>query len=880
MSAFQFLLLEANLTDAEVVQATLREGGIDCELLRVETRADFIRTLETDEINLILADYALSSFDEIAALTIACRLRPDTPFIFISGSLGEELAIEAIKQGATDYVLKQRLGRLVPSVQRALQEVPELDKDTIDRKQALSAIESDLKDTQLLHELSARLVTEGDIQTLYQEIIAAAIALTRADAGTVQILDEATQELLLLATQGFERNMTEYFYRVSASSNTPCGIALKNGDAPRERLRQRTFVDFDVPESEDPDGSMRMHVDAGYLSAQSTPLIARSGKLIGMVSTHWRKHRRPSDCELRFLDLLARQAADLIEHRQTQVALRESEERLRLATEAANMYAWDFNLRTNIPTFSENVEQVTGHVPTNNFEENLEQIHPDDRAIVRQAFQDAQTNGDRFDYEMRSFTQDSQLQWFRVTGSLIRDSQAVPVRAIGICQNITERKQAEQALQKANERFRIAESAANGFVYDWEIQIGIVTRSEGFNQVLGYAPGEIAQTPDGWIDLIHPDDRQVLQVASPAAMREAQNAFALEYRVRHKVGHYINVLDRALILRDASGTVGRIVGSTVDVSDRKRAEAALRESEERFRTLANTAPALIWFNDAQGNNRFINQHFLDFTGKSAEQIRGEGWQELVHPDDVELYIADYFVAVREQRSWHNRNRIRRHDGVWRWHDNYAQPLLGADGIYLGHVGVTIDNTDAIEAEIALRESEAKYRSLFESMDEGYILVDAIFDENDQPIDLLYLEANPAAVKMTGTELVGRRTLEIDPNFESRWFETFGRVAKTGIGERHEFYTAPLDVWYNFYVFKVGEPNQTRVAAVYQDVTDRKQAEATLYRNMNELKRLNRAMVNRELRMIELKKEVNDLCKRQREAERYPLQFEQGGKNDV
>ncbi|MDZ8136849.1 MAG: ATP-binding protein, partial [Nostoc sp. DedQUE04] len=136
MSAFQFLLLEANLTDAEVVQATLIEGGINCELLRVETRAAFIRALESNAIDLILADYALSNFDEIAALTIARRLRPEIPFIFISGSLGEELAIEAIEQGATDYVLKQRLGRLVPSVQRALQEAQQLDKDTIDRKQA------------------------------------------------------------------------------------------------------------------------------------------------------------------------------------------------------------------------------------------------------------------------------------------------------------------------------------------------------------------------------------------------------------------------------------------------------------------------------------------------------------------------------------------------------------------------------------------------------------------------------------------------------------------------------------------------------------------------------------------------------------------------
>ncbi|MBD1824123.1 response regulator [Cyanobacteria bacterium FACHB-DQ100] len=139
----------------------------------------------------------------------------------------------------------------------------------------------------------------------------------QADAGTVQIFDEATQDLVLLATQGFEQTIRESFYRVNASFNTSCGIALKNG--------ARTFVNFDVPESEDPSGSMRLHVEAGYLCGQSTPLITRAGKLIGMVSTHWHDHHHPSDPselgkanrELRFLDLLARQAADLIEQRQT-----------------------------------------------------------------------------------------------------------------------------------------------------------------------------------------------------------------------------------------------------------------------------------------------------------------------------------------------------------------------------------------------------------------------------------------------------------------------------------------------------------------------------------------------------------------------------------
>ncbi|MEH2086083.1 hybrid sensor histidine kinase/response regulator [Nostoc sp.] len=137
MNVLRFLLLEDSLLDTELAQMILTEGGINCELIRVETGADFLAALETNAFDLILADYALPSFDGISALEIARNLCPEIPFIFVSAVLGEELAIEALKNGATDYVLKQRLGRLVPSVQRALREAKERRK----RKQAEESLQ-------------------------------------------------------------------------------------------------------------------------------------------------------------------------------------------------------------------------------------------------------------------------------------------------------------------------------------------------------------------------------------------------------------------------------------------------------------------------------------------------------------------------------------------------------------------------------------------------------------------------------------------------------------------------------------------------------------------------------------------------------------------
>jgi DNA-binding NtrC family response regulator len=121
----RILYLEDNLRDAELVEAILSGEGLACDVLRVEIEADFVASLEQGVFDLIFADYTLPSFDGISALKIARQKRPDVPFIFISGTLGEEVAIEALKIGATDYVFKTRLSRIIPSVHRALREAQE-----------------------------------------------------------------------------------------------------------------------------------------------------------------------------------------------------------------------------------------------------------------------------------------------------------------------------------------------------------------------------------------------------------------------------------------------------------------------------------------------------------------------------------------------------------------------------------------------------------------------------------------------------------------------------------------------------------------------------------------------------------------------------------
>lgn len=132
MSGLRFLLLEDSLLDTELIQSLLTENGIACELVHVKTQTEFQTALKQDSFDLILSDYTLPGFDGIAALEIAQQLCPNMPFIFVTATMGEEVAIETLKSGATDYVLKQRLERLVPSVRRSLREA----EDQRSRQQA------------------------------------------------------------------------------------------------------------------------------------------------------------------------------------------------------------------------------------------------------------------------------------------------------------------------------------------------------------------------------------------------------------------------------------------------------------------------------------------------------------------------------------------------------------------------------------------------------------------------------------------------------------------------------------------------------------------------------------------------------------------------
>ena len=266
------------------------------------------------------------------------------------------------------------------------------------------------------------------------------------------------------------------------------------------------------------------------------------------------------------------------------------------------------------------------------------------------------------------------------------------------------------------------------------------------------------------------------------------------------------------------------------VVDRARAEDALRESEEQFRALSDVIPALTWRNDAEGNNLFVNRYFMEFMGASAEEIRDTGWHNILHPDDAERYIAAYLADVQAHRPHRGYGRYRRHDGEWRNHEYQTEPIFAANGAYMGDVGVALDVTERRRAEEAVAASEEKYRTLFESIDEGVTTFEVIFDDNGRVVDGIYIENNSAFGRLTGQtdDVIGKRLTDVLPNLESFWLETYGRVVATGESERVEYIVDGFDKnWFDVHISRVGGTDSRTLVGVYTNITTRKRREANL-----------------------------------------------------
>jgi PAS domain S-box-containing protein len=195
--------------------------------------------------------------------------------------------------------------------------------------------------------------------------------------------------------------------------------------------------------------------------------------------------------------------------------------------------------------------------------------------------------------------------------------------------DVTERKQSEAELRTLNERFKLAATAVKCLIYDWDLQTNIVTRPFGFTELLGYRPEEVEPTREWWQQCIHPDDANQLRDRYRINL-ETADRYTVEYRVRHHDGHYLWMQDQGVVLRDEANHPVRIVGTTIDIDDRKQAESALRRSQERLQHMVNTAQVGIAFASSTGEILEINHALLQMLGYSREEFLDQTltWQAI------------------------------------------------------------------------------------------------------------------------------------------------------------------------------------------------------------------------------------------------------------
>jgi PAS domain S-box-containing protein len=440
----RILNLEDSPLDAELVQALLSEGGINFEQARVQTRADFAAALEEGEFDLILADYALPSFDGLSALEMTRKVRPELPFILILGALSEEIAIETLKKGATDYVLKHRLERLVPAVRRAMHEAEERSE----RKRVEEALQR----------------SEEQFRTLVEQIPAATYTQEIAEVGSSR-----TNPTIYASPQ------------IEAQSGYPPQAFVEDPDlwiklvhpADRERVLAEDRL---TDETGDP-----FSIDYRVITRDGRILWIRDEAILMKD-----KEGRPRCWQGVMFDITDQKRAE--------EEIREREERFRATFEQAAVGIAHVSPDGRWLRVNQRLCDILGYTREELLEKTFQDVtHPDDLEADRDQTRRLLAGEiDTFSLEKRYVEKDGSIAWCALTVSLVCEPSGEPDYFISAIEDIADRKRAEEALRQSEELYRsvIEQAAENIFIIDPYTK-RILEANAALQHSLGYAPEEL-----------------------------------------------------------------------------------------------------------------------------------------------------------------------------------------------------------------------------------------------------------------------------------------------------------------------------------------------------------------------------------------------------
>ena len=437
---------------------------------------------------------------------------------------------------------------------------------------------------------------------------------------------------------------------------------------------------------------------------------------------------------------------------------RRAERFLADAQRLARVGSWEFDARTEVTTWSDELFRLYGVEP-GSFEPTLEtwlaRVHPDDRELVKRLDQEAMARGGPFDYGFRVVLPDGEVQVHHAQGEVVHDRDGTPLRVLGTELDVTDRTRAEEALRVSEERYRellehqpavvyLAEPGAEGL---W------LYVSPQIERLVGFTPDEWMANPDLWMERVHPDDRNRVAAAEDALIAAAKAegtpdlpALGVEYRMLAKDGREVWVRDEAFFLRDRDPMVLR--GLLLDITDRVRAETALRASNRTLNALIESSPMAIVALDRERRVTMWNRAAESIFGWTANEVLGKPYPVRSPEGETEhLAIVDRLMRGEVVGS-EEVVRLRR-DGTEVHLLLSAAPLHDERGDVTGVMGVLADVTDRKAAE-ALAGSVV------------WASLDAIIVMDHRG---LIVEFNPAAEATFGQrrdELVGRPVAELMP----------------------------------------------------------------------------------------------------------------------
>mgnify|MGYP000309585499 CR=1 FL=1 len=434
-------------------------------------------------------------------------------------------------------------------------------------------------------------------------------------------------------------------------------------------------------------------------------------------------------------------------------------------------------------------------------------------------------------YELQLEKKTGDKIWVRVNEApVVEDGKTTAI--VGSLTDITEQKRYEEQLQESLERYHYATKATNDAVYDWDITSDELYLGEAFNDIFGHDAGVNTYSLEDYTQFIHPEDHTEVQESFDRVLKDpSKNHWKHEYRFKKADGEYAIVVENGYIIRNEDGDAIRMIGALRDVTEQRELEQLLKQAYSMAHIgaweLDLEEEALYWSPMTNELHEVGPDFEPDF--ETALNFYKEGESRTAIKEAVKQ-------AIENGTSWDKELQIVTANDNERWVRSKGEPEI-IDGKCRRLYGVFQDideiktrEQELIKAQNKAEESEARYRMLFENMNTGFVLFEAVLNEDGNPVDLLILAANNAFAKTTGLSLkdaIDKRLTTVLPGIEkdeADWIGRYAKVALTGNTIQFEEGSELLGNYYNISAFPAG-PKQC--AVTFLDITDRKRYEMKL-----------------------------------------------------